>query len=152
MFINLWQQKQNAMKTLVKVSVAFIFMVAALGLQAKEFGYDAQKVATELAPIAKAEQYVVSHDADLASLQASGVLSSDVVIKAWSPDEDPLFGIPAFWWGCILGAIGILLVYVLTDGDRDQTKKALFGCLVSAGAYFVFWIIWYVIVAATSAV
>ncbi|MBW6500517.1 MAG: hypothetical protein K0B05_03905 [Bacteroidales bacterium] len=60
--------------------------------------------------------------------------------------DDPLFGIPAFWWGCVLGWVGLLLVYLLTDKDREQTRKAMTGCLISTGVgvvlsgIYYFWI------------
>lgn len=60
--------------------------------------------------------------------------------------DEPLLGIPAFWWGCVLGWVGLLLVYVLTDKDREQTRKALTGCLISTGVgvvlsgIYYFWI------------
>ena len=50
-------------------------------------------------------------------------------------------GIPAFWWGCVLTILGVVLVYVLTDKDNAQTKKALLGCLVSGGLYIIWWIV-----------
>jgi hypothetical protein len=43
--------------------------------------------------------------------------------------ETPL-GIPPFIWGFCLGIVGLVLVAVLAE-DRDLTKKALYGCLVS---------------------
>ncbi|MFO7621521.1 MAG: hypothetical protein R6W81_09700 [Bacteroidales bacterium] len=60
--------------------------------------------------------------------------------------DDPLFGIPAFWWGCVLGWVGLLLVFLLTDKDRELTRKAMTGCLISSGVAVVlsgiyyFWI------------
>jgi hypothetical protein len=57
--------------------------------------------------------------------------------------ESPL-GIPAFLWGCVLGWVGILVVYMLTDKDKVQAKKALNGCLVSAGAIAVFYVVYIV--------
>ncbi len=60
--------------------------------------------------------------------------------------DDPLFGIPAFWWGCVLGWVGLLLVFLLTDKDRELTRKAMTGCLISTGVAVVlsgiyyFWI------------
>ncbi len=36
-----------------------------------------------------------------------------------------------FWWGCCLGVIGLLFVYLRTDNDRIQTKSAFWGCLIS---------------------
>jgi hypothetical protein len=47
--------------------------------------------------------------------------------------------LPAFWWGCILGAIGILLVYIITE-DKDQSMKALWGCLAWTGFWLLLWI------------
>ena len=46
---------------------------------------------------------------------------------------DDLLGIPPFLWGCILGWLGLLMVYILTDNDKEQVKKALKGCLVGTG-------------------
>ncbi len=40
----------------------------------------------------------------------------------------PILG--AFWWGCCLGVIGLLLVYIITDNDKMQMKSALVGCVI----------------------
>lgn len=61
--------------------------------------------------------------------------------------NEPPLGIPSFLWGCILGIVGILLVYILTDGDKSETKKALWGMLVWVGV----WIVLYVGVLSTNA-
>ena len=63
--------------------------------------------------------------------------------------EAPL-GIPAFWWGCILGWVGILLVYLLTDNDKAQTKKALNGCLISTGVGVVLYVIYVALLVETT--
>lgn len=55
-------------------------------------------------------------------------------------NEIPL-GIPAFWWGCLLGWIGIILVYILTDSDKEQTGKAFKGFLVTLGTATVLFLI-----------
>ena len=57
--------------------------------------------------------------------------------------EDLPLGIPAFWWGCVLGWIGWLLVYVLTDKDKVQTKQAFTGCLISSGVSVALSVLWY---------
>lgn len=58
--------------------------------------------------------------------------------------DDPLLGIPPFWWGCVLGWVGLLLVYVLTDKDRELTRKAMTGCLISTGVGVVLSGIYYI--------
>jgi hypothetical protein len=50
-------------------------------------------------------------------------------------------GIPPFLWGCVLGVIGILLVYIMSDNDKDLTKKAVIGCLVGWGSWIVIWLL-----------
>ena len=53
-------------------------------------------------------------------------------------------GIPAFLWGCVLGWIGILVVYLVTE-DSDETKKALYGCLIGWGLGFLLYILFVVV-------
>ncbi len=48
-------------------------------------------------------------------------------------ENEPPLGIPSFLWGCLFGLLGIILVYLVTDGDTDETKKALYGMLVWIG-------------------
>ena len=54
--------------------------------------------------------------------------------------EAPL-GIPSFVWGCVLGWIGILVVYLIAE-DKEQTKKAFYGCLVGGVAYLVIYFVY----------
>ncbi|MBI2968443.1 MAG: hypothetical protein HYY40_11625 [Bacteroidetes bacterium] len=63
---------------------------------------------------------------------------------------EPPLGIPSFLWGCILGWIGILVVYLVTDGDKTESKKALWGCIASTVGYVVFYIIYVVLIVASS--
>lgn len=81
-------------------------------------------------------------------LQASGSnlienISSDSAPLGASSSDD-LIGIPAFWWGCVLGWVGLLLVYLLTDNDKAEVKKALKGCvvgtLVGVGLYVLIFV------------
>ncbi|MFO8234645.1 MAG: hypothetical protein R6U04_04465 [Bacteroidales bacterium] len=65
-------------------------------------------------------------------------------------EDDALMGIPPFWWGCVLGWVGWLLVYVLTDQDKDQTKKAFTGCLISSGVSVAFTVLYYTVLATST--
>ncbi|MBN1388732.1 MAG: hypothetical protein JW965_09815 [Bacteroidales bacterium] len=62
-------------------------------------------------------------------------------------DGDPLLGIPPFWWGCVLGWVGWLLVYVLTDKDKVLTKQAFHGCLISSAISVAFSVVYWVVLA-----
>lgn len=108
--------------------------------------FDEQNVNAEFEKLNKLEQYVTSHEgATLEDVKAVTELTKDLnldtnVTNSVAVDELPL-NIPAFWWGCVLGPIGVLAVYLITDKDKDQTKKALFGCLVTAAVYIVYYIV-----------
>lgn len=67
-----------------------------------------------------------------------------------SGDGELPLGIPAFWWGCILSWVGILIVYLVTDNDRDQVKKAFKGCLIATGVSVVFYVLWWALWAGTA--
>ncbi len=48
--------------------------------------------------------------------------------------EHPVAGIPSFLWGCILGPVGIAIVHFDAE-DKEQTKKAIWGCVALGGVY-----------------
>jgi len=83
----------------------------------------------------------------LNSALIENVSNSSAPMGFTTESEDPL-GIPAFLWGCFLGWVGILLVYMITDNDKAQVKKALTGCLVAGGVYVVIGVVYVVFVAA----
>ena len=57
---------------------------------------------------------------------------------------EPPLGIPSFVWGCCLGVPGIAIVYFVSE-DKDETMKALWGCIASSVGYslsYVVYIVW----------
>lgn len=65
--------------------------------------------------------------------------------------EGPPLGIPSFLWGLCLGVPGLAVVYFVTE-DSEETKKALWGCVVSgvvSAAFYVAWIVWWSTAATT---
>lgn len=61
-------------------------------------------------------------------------------------DDDPLLGIPAFWWGCCLGIIGVVLVIIMTDNDKALVRKSLKGFLTAIGVAVGLYVIYIVVV------
>ncbi len=57
---------------------------------------------------------------------------------------DGILGIPSFFWGCILGPIGVIISYFATGKNKKEVKHALLGCLleiyVIIGATAPIWI------------
>lgn len=111
--------------------------------------FNEQAVNAEFEKLNKLEQYVATHEGvtieDVKETELTENLNLDTnVTNAVVAGELPL-GIPAFWWGCVLGLLGVLAVYLITDKDKEQTKKALYGCL----AWTVLWAVYYFVVLAT---
>ena len=98
------------------------------------FNYDENKINQEMADLNVLESMVLQNqDLTYDDLLQTGNplvmgLNTDSSIMLPSQINTPI--LPPFWWGCILGPVGVLLVYVLED-DPAQTKSAFWGCLIS---------------------
>ncbi len=110
--------------------------------------FNEQAVNAEFEKLNKLEEFVAANEGvtieDVQNTELTQDLKLDTnVTNAVAAGELPL-GIPAFWWGCVLGLLGVLAVYLITDKDKEQTKKALYGCL----AWTILWVVYYVVVLA----
>lgn len=138
------------MKKFITILAAVCFSFsAAFAEEVTDEVYDYNvAVEEDFAQLNEIEAYVNANGVTLENLKSensallNGITISNDSSAALLADELPL-GIPAFWWGCVLTVLGVILVYVLTDQDKNQTKKALYGCLVTAGAYIIFYVIIY---------
>ncbi len=109
------------------------------GIDQAVFDFDANSFEQAMASLNDLDNYLNDHQGVTYSvlIETSSELIADLTDLAAPPGvaqsgEDPL-GIPSFWWGCVLGWIGILLVYIFSGNDQGQAKKALSGCLINAG-------------------
>jgi len=117
------------------------------------FSYDEDALLTELNDLNDLDAYLETNEGTtFAELSEEGSpLIADIESTA-SPmgmggqDDGPPLGIPSFLWGCVFGIIGLVVVYIMTDENKDETKKALWGCvastLVSGVIYMVAWGAW----------
>jgi hypothetical protein len=133
------------MKKKLLISIMAIFMVCQglLAGQADVFKYNKQQVQDEFSDLNQLEQTVIDHSfLTLSEMQSKNLLTEKFnTMNLTGMMMEPALGIPGFWWGCVLGPVGILVVYLVTDNDKDQVKKSLYGCLVSGA----FWVIWEVV-------
>ncbi len=74
----------------------------------------------------------------------NGISSSSSMPFTASSDE-LVMGIPSFFWGCVFGWVGLLVVYLVLE-NKEQTKKALYGCVAAT----VVWIVFYAVVIAAA--
>ncbi len=116
------------------------------------FSYDQNQVTQELSQLQALENYVSANpDISLASLQADNnslIANLNLAMNemgGFALSGEPPLGIPSFVWGCVLSWVGILVVYFMTDEDKAETKKALYGCLVNAGLIIIWEVFWVVL-------
>ena len=102
------------------------------------FTLDRQALNNEFKGLEKVENYVQQHDgvsleqvqqANPSVLENVNIEKDSVAGINHINKEMPILG--GFWWGCILGVIGLALVYFISDNDSQQVKAALWGCLLS---------------------
>ncbi len=82
------------------------------------------------------------------SSMLAGVSSTTTLPLSSSQSDELALGIPSFLWGCVFGIIGVVVVYLMTDENKEQTKKAVYGCVASTVVGIVFYVV--VIAAATT--
>ncbi len=141
------------MKSLLLTLFAVFFSATALlAGQADDFKIDRQKVQDEFADLSRLEQSVVVNDyLTLSEMKDNNLLSAEFASMNLSSSMmmDSALGIPGFWWGCIFGPIGILVVYLVTDNDRDEVKSAFTGCIVGTAVSVVFYLIYALAITST---
>lgn len=121
-------------------------------LDKSAFTLDQDALDVALSELIELDNFLAQNEGVLyADMEAEGnVLISDISdISAplgMAPASDDLLGIPAFWWGCVLGWIGLLLVYILTDQNKEETKKAFNGCLVGTAVSVAFTLVYYLVI------
>lgn len=117
------------------------------------FSYDEELLLAELSDLNELDAYVEANEGISFDelLNESSPLVADIESTA-SPmgmggqDGEPPLGIPSFLWGCVFGILGLVVVYIATDNNQDEAKKAMWGCLASTAVsvvlYMVVWGAW----------
>lgn len=78
--------------------------------------------------------------AELAEKYPNLVANANIASSAneeglFDSSSDAPLGIGGFWWGLVLGCLGVLIVYIAMDEGSDrkeQVRSSLIGCLISA--------------------
>lgn len=58
-------------------------------------------------------------------------------------ERNPVLGIPSFLWGCGLGVVGLLVVYIVSEKDKAETRSAMWGCIASTAVIVIVDVIWW---------
>lgn len=125
----------------------FLISIVAIATDSDEFSFNSQLLKEEFSELSSLESLILTNGypglSELGDEQLlkSGYLSSSPSFPG--NGEDPL-GIPGFWWGCVLGPVGIIAAYILSDNDKEQARKALNGCIVATVVQVAVVVVWYI--------
>jgi len=138
-----------------KIFLTLLFSLFAFGIQASVsdlFEIDDAALSEEFASLTQLETIVVGHSdltfeslkTEHSDLMKSIHLQSDLSNGLLGFYFEPPLGIPSVVWGFCLGIVGLAVVYLITE-DKEETKKALWGCVASgvlSAAIYVVYFVW----------
>jgi hypothetical protein len=138
---------------LLPILLLMVFVSRAGSANADLFVINEEEVTAQISELDNLENYVTAHQGatltDVIKATSEGSANFDVSMLnnfATTYAEGPVAGIPSFLWGCVLGPAGLLVVYLVSDQDKQETRKALYGCLANGAA----WILYVVLVGSIS--
>ena len=136
-------------KLFISLCMAIAVLAQVKANDAELFSYNKNAVETAMSALNSIEASVAQNPAlTVNDLAKTGVLLNNFSVNAnpFAMAGDNPLGIPPFVWGfCLLG-LGVVIVYIATDNDKDKAIKALWGCLAGA----VVWVVIEVIIAAAA--
>ncbi|MCH8905059.1 MAG: hypothetical protein IIA45_14225 [Bacteroidetes bacterium] len=131
----------------MKVLLAFVLCVLfSLTIQAGQsdlFKVDDKALIAQFGSLTELEHFVSeNNEVTLAELQANNnTILNDIAINSSDGStisllQEPPLGIPSIIWGFCLGAVGMVIVYIVTE-SQDELLKSLWGCLLGGVAWVI---------------
>lgn len=137
-----------------RILLVVAFVISTISMKASVadlFVIDDAAVSVEMADLENLESFVEKNQGvTLADVQT---MNSELTTNVLSIEDSPFsqssvlrhngnapLGIPSFLWGFCFSVPGLAVVYIIA-GDRDETMKAFWGCIVSAVIYNVFYFV-----------
>jgi hypothetical protein len=139
------------MKKMITAFMMLTFMVSASAFAGNSdlFSEDFSKINAEMADLVSLDNYLEANSglsySDVMAMQIVSNLNLSANSSYGGAGLEPVAGIPSFLFGCVLGLVGVAIVYFAAD-DSEETKKALLGCVVGAVSYAVIWLIYFLVV------
>ncbi len=102
-----------------------------LSKNAALFSYDRARVQQTLLNATMLDQHVSAHHIQIHRIDPTNPLLANFKAGESFPvlKSNPPLGVPGFFWGCILGLPGVLIVY-LTTSKKSEKEGVLVGCLL----------------------
>ncbi|MDA3880389.1 MAG: hypothetical protein PF436_08380 [Prolixibacteraceae bacterium] len=140
------------MKKIHLLSTAFIYFASALFCMAETPDFNESEIYSAFDEIAEVTDFIATNDASYNDLEASDFsitnIGNTAAIATSIQDESkepPVLS--AFWWGCLTGVIGIVVVAVTTDNNKEQIKKSVLGCAIPTGCSILSTVVYYALYA-----
>lgn len=136
-------------KLFVSVFLVFFAGFTLLANDADLFKLDYNAVHSEFAQLNQLATMVTSNSeltySNLMLTNSNLVASLRLVPESALPDggNNPVLGIPSFLWGCAFGVVGMAVVYIVSNQDMVETKKALWGCIAWTAVVVVLDLFWW---------
>jgi hypothetical protein len=136
-------------KLFVSVFLVFFAGFTLLANDADLFKLDYNAVQTEFAQLNQLATMVTSNSeltySNLMLTNSNLVASLRLVPESALPEggNNPVLGIPSFLWGCAFGVVGMAVVYIVSNQDMVETKKALWGCIAWTAVVVVLDLFWW---------
>jgi hypothetical protein len=136
-------------KLLLSVFLVLTASFTILANDADLFKLDYNAVQSEFTQLNQLATMVTSNTdltySELLATNGNLVTSMRLVPESLLPDgtKNPVLGIPSFLWGCVFNVAGMVVVYLVSDQNMDETKKALWGCITSTVVWVVVDLVWW---------
>ena len=116
-------------------AVSSVFALAGEGPKKKPaamFELDEAAAYEAVGELSNIEKLAKDSDATLSELDinAEGLVTNVQLDSLTNVAEAPL-GIPSIVWGFCFGLLGMVFVYLMTDGDRQEVMSSFYGCLAA---------------------
>jgi len=138
------------MKSIFKITIIILWCILGGSRVAANnydlFNYNQKEIQAVVSDLSTLENFIEhNHTTHLEELQRIGTLMVNGLVINSNPFSlaggEPPLGIPSFLWGCCFGVTGLIIVYIVTDNDKEEVKKALHGCAVTGAVIVVFYLI-----------
>ncbi|MCF8363165.1 MAG: hypothetical protein K9G70_11140 [Prolixibacteraceae bacterium] len=140
------------MNTLRLIATAFLLFAASIFGFASGMSFDESEIYSAFTEISEVTEFIESNNASYNDLEANNYSTANIMNTAAiatsmqdEATEPPV--VSAFWWGCLTGPVGIVVVAVTTDNNKEQIKKSVFGCAIPVGCSALSWIAYYALYA-----
>lgn len=113
--------------------------------------FDETEITNSFSEITDLVNYVSENDVTYADVENTNSsllenVSSTSALALSSTSGEGVPFISPFLWGCIFNWVGIVIVALTSDMDKDLIMKSVYGCAVSTLLWVGFWLIYDLVV------